>query len=93
MTQSVPVTRGATYEISFWVRADDLTKDALKIGLIKKGKPTADVITIDSGSFDWKQFQFSVVAEADTLPVSIWAQGTGQALVDDMQIRMISKPN
>lgn len=87
MTQSLPVTNGQAYKISFWARADDLSDNAIKVGIIKaKDNDDSSFFSLEAGTYDWKPFTVTVIATEDVLPLSIWAQGSGRAMLDDFRI-------
>jgi hypothetical protein len=87
MTQNLPVTAGQKYEISFWARADELAEQASKVGVIEPSDGAGlDFVTLRSGTYDWTQYKLSVTALVDSLPLSIWCQGSGEVFLDDLEI-------
>lgn len=90
MTQTVPVSKKQTYEISCWAKAVGLGQGAVRVGVINSDHPDpANYVTLDSGSYPWKKFSTTVTTDAGHLPVSIWAQGSGHVYIDDIRVRRI----
>ena len=87
MTQDLPVTADQQYEISFWARGDELSQDSSRVGMIDPSNlENAEFVTLPAGSYDWQKFTLSVKAASNSLPVSIWCQGSGSLYIDDIRI-------
>ena len=87
MTQDLPVTAGQQYEISFWARANDLELGASRVGKIDPTERPGDgCVTLRPGTYDWTLYKVTVTASENSLPLSIWCQGSGEVYLDDIQI-------
>ncbi|MCC7339295.1 MAG: protein kinase [Pirellulaceae bacterium] len=95
MTQTVPVTQGANYTLSFWARAENLSAGSVQVGVIDAGDPptkgaseSTDWLVLDGNSFEWKKHELLITAQQATLPISIVGQGSGHVWFDDFEISL-----
>ncbi len=87
MAQTVPVTVGQKYELTFWAKAKSLSENAVRVGVSDESqKDWIESVALGSGDFGWKQFQVSFTASESQIDVMIRAQGTGRVWLDDLQI-------
>ncbi len=90
MTQTVPVTPGQTYELTFWAQANSLSNNAVRIGVMdEKQKTFVAEQTVVGGDYSWKQFRIRFQSKTNHIVIGIRAQGNGQFWLDDLQINAV----
>lgn len=90
-----PVTAGATYRFSAWVRGENVEGKAgwfLHVGNEKNSQLINSVREAGNGTFDWKEivFEFTVPPEAVSATIGTVLYGTGTAWFDNVSLEKLT---
>ncbi|MBN1346250.1 MAG: DUF4091 domain-containing protein [Phycisphaerae bacterium] len=93
--QSIPVSAGARYRLTGWVRAKDVKGQAGWYVHVHGATPMVinKVAHAGEGTYDWKQLtiEFETPADAKTAGVGTVLHGTGTAWFDDASLERLDK--
>jgi len=90
MSQTVPVSPGEIYELSFWARSESLVNGELQVGAGDPDSATlAEAIKIAGGTSDWQPYRLKITATGEDLTIVIRGSGSGRAWLDDIRLQRI----
>ncbi|MDD3927993.1 MAG: DUF4091 domain-containing protein [bacterium] len=87
--KGIPVEKGEVYKLSLYVKAGSIT-GVSAVHLHWPNKRGFDAYDLATGTNDWKEYELSFIAQADSLDIALLLSGKGQVRFDDLRLRKSS---